>query len=198
LRGVNEQVLTQRRGRSLKDRDQEHAAKHHVENCAVSPDYYFVDDDLRENRGSEAEELQRQRGNQDFSEQSVMRPQQRKEASKRSSRFFDSFQFARRRETEQVSRPAFDKLLSRKRSQPRRGICNDDPVGAHFVEHHVVEVLPMDNGRHFELLEVLVIGSQAARPEAEGLCSFSETVKRSAVTASGYDAPHPLALDLLL
>src|SRR5262249_32371593 len=73
-RGVNQEVIAQRRGRSLKHGDQQHPDEQHVEHRSALVYQDLVDDHLRKDRRSQTKKLQQQRGEEYLKQQCPIRP----------------------------------------------------------------------------------------------------------------------------
>ena len=80
-RGVGQQVVTKGHGRRLKNGDEQHPDEQDVEHRSALVDQHLVNDDLGKDRGGQSKQLQNQRGEKDFEEQSAVGLEQRQKPS---------------------------------------------------------------------------------------------------------------------
>ena len=146
-------------------------------------DEHLVHDDLREDGRGEAKQLQQERGEKDFTEQSAIWNQERQETPEGRLRFFDAFEFHRRRQEQQITCPTLFKLRPRQPPPPDARVGDDDVIRRRLVEHDVMVALPMRDGGQVHFEQVIVSGADAARVKAQPLRALGHAVERRAFAA---------------
>ena len=146
----------------------QHTHRQHVKGREAVVDQHLVDDDLREQRRQHREDLEEERGDEDFAQKAPVTNESRKEPCEAEAPIGRGIESAADQK-DQATRPRLPEARARENGRCRLSrILQHDLAVAHLRQHHVVAVLQERDGGHGSRVEPFQRAREAPHLEAEG------------------------------
>ena len=178
---IADQIHPQSRSAHLKQRDDDHAYQHQVQQVFVVMHQHLIYDGLHKNRRRQPKQTEHQRRQEHFDQNAGIGSDQRKKSLEGRARRLVLRHAIRVFQQQGHVRPCLFELRPRQFANAHAGIREFHLGFGDLIQDHEVIAFPVENGRQFRTHQGFVPRANPARDKAEGFGGLGQGGQRRAV-----------------